>query len=444
MNVYAVHEQGITGAGVNIALLSAGNVRDSHIAFERETGSAVKIYDFTGTGLSRSSHDTHMAGIILSAGSPSHPKQIGVAPGARMFSGRISNKQLYPSNIENALDTFIKKQHCRVIITGIQLTRDIVVADGDSRWSKMYDYYAETYDVFIASATGNSSAQVTLFGDVYNGITTAGAIQSDPNGLFDTIGSISNPGPTADGRKKPEIAACTQGLIVPTSSGDDHWSTLDANGRGLTSYAVPNTAGVAALLFEAAAKNPVENDDKTEVIKAIIINSSNPFAFESNTSIGSPDDSISTWKPDSGYGILDAFKAYKTLMSGPIEPDTPTRQKMGWAYGIIGKNEEQKYIIQARQGKRLIITVTWHRKLQKIGSNYVEETVPFHLNLKVLSPSGKMLAFESVEPNNLIKTDLLLKEDGQYKIILKNPTSAEHRDYGAAFELLDIQASTFN
>jgi hypothetical protein len=385
-----------------------------------------------------------MAGIILSAGSPSHPKQIGVAPEARLFSGRISNKQLYQSNVAKALNTFIKKQHCRVIMTGIQLTKDIVAGDGDSRWSKMYDYYAETYDVFFASATGNSSPQVTVFGDLYNGITTAGAIQSDPNGPFDTIGSISNPGPTTDGRKKPDIAACTQGLIVPTSSGDDHWSTLDTNGRGLTSYAVPHTAGVAALLFEAAAKNPVENDDKTEVIKAIIVNSSNPFAFESDTSIGSPDDSISAWKPDSGYGILDAFKAYKTLMAGPIEPDTPTRQKRGWAYGIMGKNKEHTYLIQAGQEKRLLITVTWHRKLQKIGSQYIEESVPFHLNLKVLSPSGKMLAFESVEPNNLIKTDLLLKEDGQYKIILKNPTLATNRDYGAAFELLDLQARPAN
>jgi len=102
INAYAIHQQGITGTGVNIGLLSAGNARAGHIAFERTTGSAVTNYDFTESGLSRSSHDTHMAGIILSAGSPTHPDQIGVAPGARLHSARFSNKQLYPSKVAQA------------------------------------------------------------------------------------------------------------------------------------------------------------------------------------------------------------------------------------------------------------------------------------------------------------------------------------------------------
>ncbi len=108
VNAYAVHQQGITGDGVNIGLLSAGNVRKGHIAFERRSASAVTNYDFTGDGLSRSSHDTHMAGIILSNGSPTHPNQIGVAPGASLHSARFSNKQLYPSKVAQALDALIK------------------------------------------------------------------------------------------------------------------------------------------------------------------------------------------------------------------------------------------------------------------------------------------------------------------------------------------------
>jgi hypothetical protein len=44
VNAYVVHQQGITGAGVNIALLTNGNARDGHIAFERENGSAVRLY----------------------------------------------------------------------------------------------------------------------------------------------------------------------------------------------------------------------------------------------------------------------------------------------------------------------------------------------------------------------------------------------------------------
>lgn len=437
INAYAVHEKGITGAGVNIALLSNGNVRDGHAAFERENGSAVKNYDFTGSGLSRSSHDTHMAGIILSKGSPSHPDQIGVALGATLHSARFSNKSLYQHTITNALDDLIKKHNCRIIMTGIQLPKEIVIADGNSDWTKLYDYYAETYDVIFAVATGNASPLVTVFGDTYNGITTAGMVKSDPNGIYDKIGTISNPGPTADGRKKPDVASPTQNLVAPTSSGDDLWETLDPTGRGLTSYAIPHTAGVAALLLEAAAKNPTENDDKTEVIKAVIINAADPASLNTDTSLFNPADSTTAWKPDSGYGKLDALKAYETLTAGPITQETPTMQTAGWAYDVIGKSETQEYHIQAAKEQRLVVTVTWHRKLKKIGSKYFEEPVPFHLNLKILSPTGKMLAFETAGPNNLIKTDLLLKEDGVYKIVLKNPTLADGRDYGLAFELAE-------
>ena len=219
INAYAVHAKGITGAGVNIALLSNGNVRDGHIAFERESGSAVQNYDFTGSGLSRSSHDTHMAGIILSKGSPSHPDPIGVAPGARIYSARFSNKNLYQHSITNALGELIRKQHCRIIMTGIQLPKEVVIANGNSDWTTLYDYYAETYDVIFTVAAGNASPLVTVFGDAYNGITTAGMVKSDPNGIYDKIGSISNHGPTADGRKKPDVAAPVSytHLTLPTN-----------------------------------------------------------------------------------------------------------------------------------------------------------------------------------------------------------------------------------
>ena len=441
INAYAVHQKGSTGDGVNIGLLSAGNVRAGHIAFERNSDSAVTNYDFTGDGLSRASHDTHMAGIILSNGSPSHPDQIGVAPGVRLHIARFSNKQLYPSKVAQALETLIKKHNCRVIMTGIQLPKEIVIADGNSNWSKLYDYYAETYDVVFASAAGNSSPLVTVFGDIYNGITTAGLVKNDPNAfVYSKIGSASNKGPTADGRKKPDIAAPTQGLVTPTSSGDDHWKTLDANGRGLTSYAVPHTAGAAALLLEAAAKSPAQNDDRTEVIKAVIINSSDPSVLSADDHITNPADSITRWKPDSGYGKLDVLKAYQTLMAEPIIQNTLSRQNKGWAYAVIGPNETHEYKIQGVKGQRWVVTITWHRKLQKVGNKYFEEPNRFYLDLKTLSPSGKLLTFETPGQNNLIKTDLLLKEDGPYTIALKNPTLAKDRDYGMAFDVIETMA----
>lgn len=435
MNLYAVHQKGITGTGVNIGLLSSGNARDNHAGFQHGNESAVILYDFTGSGLSYTSHDTEMAGIILSKGSQTHPEQTGGAPGAKIHSARFSNNNLYRTNITKALDTLIKQQNCRIIMTGIQLPEDIVASDGNSDWSKLYDYYAETYDVTFASAAGNSEPRVTVFGDLHNGITTAGLVRGDPNGIYDTIGSASNRGPTADGRKKPEVAAITHNLAAPTSGGKDAWKTLDPTGKGLTSYAIPHTAALAALLLETAEKSSVPDDDKTEVIKAVIINTAKPILSETIRKRSNPADAVTGWESDCGYGLLDALAAYETLTSHRIRPQKPSKYTKGWSYDTIDKNESHEYDIPAVKGQRLVVTVTWHRRLNKIGKKYFDEPVRFYLDLKLLSPTGKLLAFETPGSDNLIKTDTLITKNGNYKLIIKNPTTVKGRDYGMAFEL---------
>jgi len=435
-NAYALHRLGITGRGVSIGLLSAGTVRQSHIAFERKEGSAVSLYDFTGGGFAPSWHDTHIAGIILSGGSPSHPDQIGAAPGAVLHSARISNKQITSAYITDALDELIFNKNCRIILTGLQITHDSVQPDGSSIWTKIYDYYADTYDVLFINAAGNSCPQITIFGDSYNGLTIAGLVK-DQTGRFGKIGSISNRGPTLDGRKKPELAAPTQDLLVPTSTGDDHWTGLDPNGLGLTSYAIPHAAAAAALLLEAAGKTPQADDDKTEVLKAVLVNAADAAAFQLRSGQLSPTDSITQWKPDGGYGRLDALRAYHILTAGPIAKDLPNSRQQGWAYALIEAGQQHQYGLEAKKGRRLVITLTWHRKLQRISNRFYEEPDRFYLDLKIQSPSGKMLVFETPGRNNLIKTDCVLPETGRYAVILKNPTAASQRDYGLAFELLE-------
>ncbi|MBL7215677.1 MAG: S8 family serine peptidase, partial [Phycisphaerae bacterium] len=359
INAYAVHAEGITGDGVNIALLSSGNVRQGHAAFERSNGSAVTLYDFTdNTGLSWANHDTHIAGIIISGGSPTHPTQIGVAPGAKIHSGRISGKQLQARYLQDALDTLILKKNCRVIVTGIQLSSPNAVANGDSYWTQLYDYYAEKYDVIFANAAGNFSPQITIFGDGFNGITTAG-LAKDNEGDYRKIGRGSNSGPTLDGRKKPDVAAPTESLYCPGSSGDDLWAVADPNGRGLTSYAIPCTAGVAALLLETAGKTPVEDDDRSEVIKAVMVNGTFVDLADKNGRSRYSTDAVSTWNPDYGYGRLDALRAYHTLKAGRVEQDKPAQQQMGWAYDTMGANSEHVYRLTGRKNQRLVITVTW-------------------------------------------------------------------------------------
>lgn len=435
INAAGVHQMGITGAGVRIGILSHGSVRTSHAAFERAQGSAVTNHDFTGLGLNRSNHDTNMAGILVSKGSRTHPEAIGEAYGAQVHCGRIVANNFKVADLVNALDTLITKHHCRVFVTGVQLPEDKVKPDGSSMFSQVYDYYAETYDVIFASAAGNSSRQVTVFGDCFNGITTA-ALKKDAQGVYSQAGPVSNTGPTADGRKKPEVAAPSQAIWAPSSSGDDVWTTVDPNGFGLTSFSAPFTAATAALLLEAAAKNPAKNDDRSEVIKAVIINSVSIGLRDKKGNPAGTEDAYSVWNPDAGYGRLSALKAYQTLTANVIAPGQTSKQQTGWAYGMIQKKSEHVFKIQGAKGRRLVLTVTWHRKLNKVGSIFLEEPVRFALDVKVLSPSGQTVVFETAGQNNLIKTDCVMNEDGVYQIVLRNHTEADGRDYGMAFEII--------
>jgi hypothetical protein len=125
------------------------------------------------------------------------------------------------------------------------------------------------------------------------------------------------------------------------------------------------------------------------------------------------------------------------LTAGPVSLDVPAEQYTGWAYGVIGKNKSHEYKIRGTKGQQLIVTITWHRKIQKIGNKYFDAPNRFYLDLKILSPSDKMITFETAGRNNLIKIDQFLKEDGIYTISLKNPTLAKDHDYGMAFDLIE-------
>ena len=84
-------------------------------------------------------------------------------------------------------------------------------------------------------------------------------------------------------------------------------------------------AGVAALLLEAAGKTDVQDDDRSEVIKAVMVNSAS----------NQPDDGSApakVWNKASGFGRLDALRAYQTLTAGRIEKCKTACEQKGCAF----------------------------------------------------------------------------------------------------------------
>jgi hypothetical protein len=349
-NAQAVHALGYEGLNINIGFISRDNLRVDHEAFYEKDPNGLPtgtqhafVHDTLGFGINPTDHDTQMAGIIVSNGGQSYPDQIGVAPKADLHNIRVaSGDSIFTNDIETALTELIMVHNCKVIVTGIALPVD---GNGQSIWSRIYDYYAQTYDVVFATAAGNYSSSsypdittVNAFGDAYNGITTAGLITTPWTDIYDydKVGSLSLPGPTTDeaGRNKPEVAAPSSNQVVPSDLNDTDWETVPGAIQGFTSYAVPHTAGIAALLLDYAEDTADPDDDRSEVTKAVMVNSTFPNIIDIT---GTPTTGLN-WQLDRGYGRLDALRAYETL-SAPriINGDSATSELKGWGYDSIKK-----------------------------------------------------------------------------------------------------------
>lgn len=455
-NAQAVHESGQKGAGVNIGLISAWNVYSEHEAFLLEDANGqptdanrVTNLVFYGDSVHKFNHDTWMAGIAASRGGQYDPNDInnvGVAPQANIVSARIANDSLQtaPIYIENALQELIVNRDCRIIMTGIAFDADDLPTGWEEDLSPMYDYYAYFYDVVFSPGAGNASEQVNIFGDMYNGITTAGVITLDETN-YTEIGDISNSGPTTDGRRKPDVAAPTNKQTVP-NSGSYTWSTPPWN-DGRTSLSGPHTAGIAALLLGYADQTPDTDDGENEVIKAVIVNSAFPNINDKDGASTNPLDPNNVWHADRGYGRVDALRAYEQLSAGQIVKDTNVSQDKGWAYETMtSTTQADHYFIQCRKNERLILTVTWDRRFNKAGSlNYNEETDPkFRVNLAIKDSNGIELYSESDDLNNLKKVEILLPRSDTYEIVLTNPGTKSNRSYAMAFELIQPLVADFN
>lgn len=458
-NAQAVHELGYTGQGINVGLISARNVQDTHEAFNDSNGVHVFNSDYSGSDVNYMGggvpgHDTWVAGIIASRGWTGHPNNIGVSPDCNLYSARVVSDAggISTGFVEDALEALINTYNCRVFVTAIALPSPAFGdANGSSPWSLMYDFFAYTNNVIFALASGNSSSNPSIFGDAYNGITTA-ALIDEPNDFYLRVGGYlsgySNPGPTIDGRKKPEISCPGSSQTTPSIGSDTSYYTTAKDGA--TSFSVPQTGGVAALLLEYADSTTEPNDGRNEVIKAVIVNSTFPNIDNKAGNPTYPADPNNTWHPQRGYGRIDAYRAYLTLSAGKVAAGTPINSTSGWAYNTLSDSQTHTYFINAQRRERLVLTVTWNRVVtrdRKRPSNpWVysdEEPNKFNIDITIKDPCDTVVYSEIDILNNLTKIDIPLELTGEYEITLTNTTS-KTRDYAMAFELLPPLTGDFN
>lgn len=432
------------GSGIKVGILGGQNVYAGHGAFN---GVTIQNYAAEGLTVSPDWHDTIMAGIIASQGQTSYPDDIGVAPGVEIHSMKIAYTALppYTAIISEGLDTLVDLG-CRVIVSGFDMS-DLTVADGNSQLTLHYDYQAFGNNIVFVNPAGKATSSITettVPGDAYNAITTGGLILNDPGNqyVYRRVGNESLSGYTVDGRKKPDVSAASGDQTVPTTwdgGATGTWTNTSGLGgqNGATSYSVPHTAGVAALLLGFADDSPDANDGQNEVITAVIVNSTFPNVDDKAGNSTNPADSNNTWHADRGYGRIDAFRAYELLSASEVVPDVNITAQKGWAYTEMLNNDQHSYFISVQKNHRLLLTVAWNREVTKGRfGNYSQESSPkFNLNLTIKDPCDLTLYSGTSAPDNLKKVDLLLPADGLYEIILEN-NSDKSRSYALAFEKL--------
>ena len=319
INADALHEKGLSGRGVLIAMLDDGfNLLYTHITFDslRNDNRIEDTWDFIHQDASVEDHNywndgTHGTKTLSVIGGNTPGQLIGTAYGASFL---LAKTEMDSTEVQAEEDTWVAgiewaEQNGADIVSS-SLGYGYYATDPASSWYTWEDMDGETAVVTIAADLAVDKG-VLVFNSAGNENDNADhntlSAPADGNKVLavaavtssGTRASFSSVGPTADGRIKPDIAAMGSGVVYASSSYD----SLFNSGNG-TSFSCPLAAGAAALLLEAF---PGTSPEKIQQ------------ALRSTASqANAPDKYL-------GWGIMDAAAAYDYLETNGLS-ETPSGQ----------------------------------------------------------------------------------------------------------------------
>jgi hypothetical protein len=306
-HVPALHDRGLSGRGVMICFLDSG-FRLSHQAFDSLHVTAT--YDFiqgdtivaNQAGQDSSNQDTHGTGVLSTATGYRDGVLIGPAYGATLLCAKtewVSSETMieedyYVAGLEwaDSLGADITSSSLGYIdwYTFEQM-------DGQSAITTRGVQIAVRHGILCITSAGNE--RTAAWGHIVapadaDSILAVGSV--DSSGVF--ISSFSSPGPTADGRIKPDVCAMGEWVFCAQSdSTDQNYFYLFG-----TSLSTPTVAGTAALIMEA---HPTWT---AQQVRTAILQTASRAAHPNN---------------DFGWGIVNGLAAADYILSAPDKPGTP-------------------------------------------------------------------------------------------------------------------------
>ena len=291
--------------------------RENHWSWYLVAASAHPDYaDYTGID-DRNGHGTHVMGIVGSYGTSSYPNHLGMAFGVEKavhlkagFNKTNGRASMYQSDAMWLVDRALYHQEqlfpvygtddFQDDVDGINLSYGGETTEDETDYSRFWDSVVSGYpDTVVTLSAGNDGPGNTIFASPacsYNAITVAAVDdQNTASRDDDTIASYSTRGPTANGRRKPDIAAPGSNI----NSCNTFWETqsdyIDKDG---TSMAAPMIQGLAMDLMDAGVFDEKE-------IKALLIN----HAQKNEPGINFESDADG-WSEAYGWGYVNAWASY--------------------------------------------------------------------------------------------------------------------------------------
>ena len=257
-----LHDRGLTGAGVVVAVFDTGFPNLSHEAFTRLNVAAE--HDFTtGRDTVRNSTHSHGTATLSVLGGMHQGHLIGPAFGATFLLAITEDvRSETPVEEDNwaVAAEWAERMGADVINSSLgYLDFDLPFTsytdrdmNGETALTTRAATMAAARGVVVVSSAGNGGFRAdrnTLVAPSDGRLVIAA-------GAVDVMGNravFSSVGPTADGRFKPDVVALGVNAKVASPSGPDSYAL--ANG---TSFSSPLTAGAVALLLEAHPTYTVE------------------------------------------------------------------------------------------------------------------------------------------------------------------------------------------